>query len=145
MQMVTEYTVPWVTVENEHARALALQWIKSKKEHVASAGWCTYAGILATTPDTELDLAEIEKLMETVLKEIKSAQNRVRHTMNVFVISVGSYVKPLLKKAKVVAGKLGDVSVEMGETACKVPLASACIAKVEARGAIGKKRKTMRC
>lgn len=145
MQMVAEYTVPWVAVENSHRRELALRWMKSDREHVAAAGWCTYAGILATTPDAELNLAEIEKLMETVVKEIGRARNRVRYTMNVFVISAGTYVKPLLKKAKAAAEKLGDVSVEMGETACKVPLASAYIAKMEASGRVGKKRKTMRC
>jgi len=37
------------------------------------------------------------------------------------------------------------VSVEMGETACKVPLATEYIAKIEAAGKLGKKRKTMRC
>jgi 3-methyladenine DNA glycosylase AlkD len=33
--MISEYTVPWVAVENAHARELALKWIASKKEHVA--------------------------------------------------------------------------------------------------------------
>src|SRR5690242_3210046 len=31
LQMIAEYTVPWVTVENPNARELALQWMKSKK------------------------------------------------------------------------------------------------------------------
>jgi len=35
--------------------------------------------------------------------------------------------------------------VDVGETACKVPLAIAYIEKTEAAGRIGKKRKTMRC
>ncbi len=64
LRMIAEYTVPWVTVENPHARELAKQWTKSKKEHVASSGWCTYSGLLATTPDAALDLAEIESLLE---------------------------------------------------------------------------------
>ncbi|HYL65212.1 MAG TPA: DNA alkylation repair protein [Candidatus Methylomirabilis sp.] len=42
MQMVAEYTVPWVAVENSHRRELALRWMKSDREHVAAAGWCTY-------------------------------------------------------------------------------------------------------
>src|SRR5713101_9867413 len=78
LQMIAEYTVPWVTLENPHARDLALQWIKSKKEHVASSGWCTYSGLLATRADEALDLAEIENLLSTVVKGISSAQNRVR-------------------------------------------------------------------
>ena len=65
LQMIAEYTVPWVTVENSHARDLAMQWIKSKKEHVASSGWCTYSGLVATKPDDALDLTEIESLLGT--------------------------------------------------------------------------------
>jgi 3-methyladenine DNA glycosylase AlkD len=145
LQMIAEYTVPWVTVENPHARDLAMQWIKSKKEHVASSGWCTFSGLVATKPDEELDLAEIEKLLGTVVKGIKSAQNRERYTMNGFVIAVGSYVKPLAKQAKDAARKIGAVSVDVGETACQVPLATAYIEKNEAAGQAGKKRKTIRC
>src|ERR1700733_1836584 len=36
MQMIAEYTVPWVTVEHPRGRELALQWMASKKEHVAA-------------------------------------------------------------------------------------------------------------
>jgi len=145
LQMIAEYTVPWVTVENSHARDLAMQWIKSKKEHVASSGWCTFSGLVATKPDDELDLTEIERLLGLIVKEIKSAQNRERYTMNGFVISVGSYVKPLAKQAKDAARKIGAVSVDVGETACQVPLAIAYIEKNEAAGRAGKKRKTIRC
>lgn len=145
LQMISEYTVPWVTIENPQGRELALQWIKSKKEHVASSGWCAYAGLLATKPDEALDLAEIEGLLGTVVKGIKTAQNRVRHTMNGFVIAVGTYVKPLLKQAKATAREIGVVTVDMGDTACNVPLAAAHIEKMEAAGRLGKKRKTIRC
>ena len=65
--------------------------------------------------------------------------------MNGFVIAVGAYVKPLSKRAKQAAKRLGKVEVEMGGTSCKVPLATEMIAKVEKRGAIGKKRKTIKC
>jgi 3-methyladenine DNA glycosylase AlkD len=145
LQMISEYTVPWLTVENSNARVLALQWMKSKKEHVAAAGWCTYGGLVALKLDEELDLAEVEALLNTVVKQIHKAPNRVRHTMNTFVISVGGYVKPLLAKAKAAARQIGEVTVDMGETACKVPDALAYVEKIEAMGRIGKKRKTMRC
>jgi 3-methyladenine DNA glycosylase AlkD len=145
LQMISEYTVPWVTVENPLGRELAMQWIRSKKEHVASSGWCTYSGLVATKPDDALDLAEIEGLLGTVVKGIQAAQNRVRHTMNGFVIAAGSYVKPLLKQAKAAAREIGIVIVDMGDTACHVPLAAAYIEKIEAAGRVGKKRNTMRC
>ncbi|MGC1416263.1 MAG: DNA alkylation repair protein [Candidatus Acidiferrum sp.] len=145
LQMISEYTVPWVTVENPHGRDLAVQWIKSKKEHVASSGWCSYSGLLATKPDEDLNFAEIEKLLETVVNGIKDPRNRVRYTMNGFVIAVGAYVKPLLKQAKAAARQIGAVSVDVGDTACKVPLATAYIEKIEAAGRVGQKRKTIRC
>jgi 3-methyladenine DNA glycosylase AlkD len=145
LQMISEYTVPWLAVENAHARELALEWMDAKTAHVAASGWRTYAGLLATTPDESLDLKEIEDLLARVEKEIGSAPNRVKNTMNSFVISVGSYVKPLLKQAKATAGRIGAVKVDMGDTACKVPLASAYIEKVEKMGRVGKKRKTIRC
>src|SRR5580658_7653928 len=145
LQMISEYTVPWVTVENLHGRALALEWIKSKKEHTAASGWATYSGFVSITPDEKLDLAEIEDLLNTIPKKIEGAPNRVRYTMNTFVIAVGSYMKPLLKQAKAAARQIGEVSVEMGETACKVPLATAYIEKVEASGKVGAKKKTIRC
>jgi 3-methyladenine DNA glycosylase AlkD len=145
MQMISEYTVPWVTVENAVGRELALEWMRSKQERIAAAGWCTYAGLVATLPDTALDLKEIEGLLGTVLKEIGNVPNRVRHTMNGFVIAVGSYVEPLLKQAKATARQLGVVKVNMGDTACKVPLATEYIEKVEGMGRVGQKRKTIRC
>jgi 3-methyladenine DNA glycosylase AlkD len=145
LQMIAEYTVPWVAVENSHGRDLAIQWIKSKKEHVASSGWCTYAGLVATQPDEALDLAEIEGLLKTVVKGISRAQNRVRGTMNGFVIAVGTHVKPLLKQAMDVARQIGVVSVDVGDTACKVRLASEQIEKMVATGRVGQKRKTIRC
>ena len=145
MPMISEYTVPWVVTENPAARELALQWIDAKEEAVAASGWCTYAGVISMRPDSELDLAEIKSLLERVAKEIAKAPNRVKYTMNGFVISVGSYVKPLLKEAKAAAKALGKVEVDVGDTECKIPAALESIAKMEKMGRIGKKRKTMKC
>jgi 3-methyladenine DNA glycosylase AlkD len=145
LQMIGEYTVPWVTVENAHAKALAMKWVKSKKQHVAASGWSTWSGLVALVPDEALDMGEIEGLMAEVVKQIGKAPNRVKYTMNTFVISVGGYVKPLLKQAKAAAKQLGVVTVDVGETACTVPVAAGYIEKMIAAGKWGKKRKTLRC
>ncbi|MGH9703966.1 MAG: DNA alkylation repair protein, partial [Candidatus Acidiferrales bacterium] len=145
LQIISEYTIPWVTVENPDARDLAFQWIQSKKEGIACSGWCSYAGLVAIKADEELDLKEIERLLLTIVREIHGAQNRVRYTMNHFVIAVGTYVKPMLKQAKASARQIGAVSVEMGDTACRVRPAAAQIEKIEASGRVGRKRKTIRC
>jgi 3-methyladenine DNA glycosylase AlkD len=145
LQMISEYTVPWVAVESPLSRKLALQWIASKKEHIAASGWCTYSALATTQPDGSLDLAEIESLLGDIVQKIHTAQNRVRQTMNNFVIAVGSYVTPLSNQAKAAAREIGEVNVDMGDTACKVPLATTYIEKVEAAGKAGRKRKTIRC
>ena len=144
-QLISEYTVPWVASESSHGRDLALKWLDSKKAHVAACGWSTYGGIVATTADEELHLTEIKALLKRVEQEIGAAPNRVRYTMNGFVIAVGAYVKPLMKQAKATAKKLGKVSVDMHGTSCKVPVALDTITKIEGMGRAGKKRKTIRC
>ena len=143
--IISEYAVPGVTCEHSKARNLALKWIDSKQEGIASSGWATYAGLVAILPDEELDTPEIKSLLDRVIKTIDEAPNRVRYTMNGFVISVGCYVTPLLKQAQTTAKKLGEVSVNMGQTACKVPLATEYIKKVETAGRLGKKRQTIKC
>lgn len=143
--MICEYTVPWVATEHPDAREMALEWIGSKKENFACAGWNTYSGIVSTKPDSELDLAEIEKLLARVEKEIGKAPNRVKYCMNGFVMAVGGGVKPLLAKAKATAKKLGKVEVDVGDTSCKVPVALETIEKIEKMGRVGKKRDTMKC
>jgi len=145
LAMISEYTVPWVAVESPYARELALKWIGSKDEHIAAAGWSTYSGIVATTADDNLNLAEIKELIERIVGKIHRAQNRVKYAMNGFVISVGTYVRPLSAQARVAANQIGEVSVDVGDTECKVPLAATYIAKCEKAGKLGKKRKTMRC
>jgi hypothetical protein len=100
---------------------------------------------VAILPDEALDMGEIEGLMAEVVKQIGKAPGRVRYTMNTFVISVGGYVKPLLKQAKAVAKQIGVVEVDVGETACTVPVATAYIEKMIAAGKWGKKKKTLRC
>jgi 3-methyladenine DNA glycosylase AlkD len=143
--MVSEYTVAWVAAENAKGWDLALQWINSKKENIASSGWATLSGILATRPDEQLDLGAIGKLLERVENEITRAPNRVRYCMNGFVIATGSYVKTLSKQALATGKKIGEITVDMGGTSCKVPFAPLYIKKVLDRGALGKKRKTVKC
>ena len=142
---ISEYTVAWVAAESDYGWELGMQWIDSPKERIASAGWNTLSGIIAMKPDNELDITTIKKLLQRIMKEIHSAPNRVRYTMNGFVIGVGGYIKELTKEAIETAKKIGDVYVDMGGTACKVPSAGDYIKKMEAKGYIGKKRKTVKC
>src|SRR5947209_2923895 len=143
--MLSEYTVPWVAAGSKHGRDVALKWIQSKKENIAAAGWATLSSLVATKDDSELDLAELKKLLERVQRTIHEQPNRVRYSMNGFVIAIGSYVRALTDLAIKTGGKIGPVSVDMGGTACKVPFAPEYIEKIRKRGTIGKKRKTPKC
>ena len=143
--MLSEYAVPFVASEHPDVFGIGSKWIKSRKENVASSGWCTYAAGLSTRPDDELDLVETKSLLKQIETDIDSAPNYVRGCMNRFVISVGGYVKPLLRNAKATAKRIGKVEVDMGNTSCKIPVATEAIAKIESMGRVGKKRKTAKC
>jgi len=144
-QNISEYTVPWVATGSEHGYALALEWIDSNKENIAAAGWATLAEWVSFHPDTALDLPGLKKLLARVEKEIHTAPNRVRSAMNRFLISLGSYVLPLGKEVLAAAKSIGQVTIDMGATACKVPSAIEYIKKVEMKGGLGKKKKMVKC
>ncbi|MEB6550440.1 DNA alkylation repair protein [Heyndrickxia sporothermodurans] len=142
---LSEYTVAGVAAESNYALELAREWIESDSETIATSGWSKYTNYLSITPDEKLDIEEIRHLLNRIETTIHQEKNRVRYTMNNFVIAVGTFVKALNKEAYEVGGKIGKVHVNFGETACKVPLATEYIKKVEARGKIGSKKKTCIC
>ena len=138
-------TVSWVAAGSPQGWELALEWIESKKPLTAEAGWSTLRSLVSIKNDSELDLAELKRLLDRVRKTIHQAPNDVRSSMNSFVIAVGSYVQPLTDTAVQTAEKIGPVTVDMGNTSCHVPSAPDSIRKVQKRGAIGKKRKSAKC
>lgn len=137
--------VAWVAAEGRHGRELALEWIESTDEPTAQAGWTTLSSLVAITDDADLDVAELKGLLERVERTLHQQPNRVRYSMNGFVIAVGTYVRELTETALQTGERIGRVSVDMGNTACKVPYAPEYLQKVQQRGAVGKKRKTAKC
>ncbi len=140
---LSEYTVPWVAAESPYGFELGLEWIRSNEENIASSGWSTLSNYASI--NHALDLGTYASLLDEVAEKIPDAQNRVRYTMNAFVIAIGCYIPELTQKAKETAEKIGKVKVFMGDTSCKVPLALDYIKKVEGLNRIGKKRKMARC
>jgi 3-methyladenine DNA glycosylase AlkD len=141
--MISEYTVPWVTSEHPEAWKIGLKWIKDDKEHIASSGWSTLAAVVSMTPSP--DLETIKKLLKKIEQSIHQAPNRVRYTMNGFIINVGAYIPELSEEAKKTGTSIGKIFVDMGGTACKVPYAPEYIEKSIARGSLQKKKKTVKC
>jgi len=143
--MLSEYTVAWVTAESPDGWDIALKWIKSDEERVAAAGWSALSSYVAITPDSELDKKALSELIREIKETIHTAQNRVRYTMNGFLISVAGYVADLTQEARIVAVEIGKLDFVMEGTACKVPFAPDYIDKMIQRGKPGQKRKTARC
>jgi 3-methyladenine DNA glycosylase AlkD len=143
--MISGTIVPWVASEHPEGFALAKKWIDSPNQSVASSGWNTLAALAAITPDEQLPVKEYAALMDRVARTLSASPDRVRYTMNGFVIACGTYIAALGEKAIATARKIGVVRVDMGETECKVPDAESYILKSRRGAAVAPKRKTMRC
>jgi len=142
---IAEYAVAWVAAEGPHGWNLGLDWIDSENERKQVSGWQALSGTVSVKSDAELDLDQIRLLLKRIQENIHQAPNRVRYVMNSFVISVGAYVVPLHEEAIQTARSIGKVTVDMGNTSCKVPFAMDYIQKIIDRGTVGKKRKMVRC
>ncbi len=142
---LSEYAVAQLAAETQFGFDLGLEWIESKEENIASSGWSTLANYASLHDDEELDIRQYTSLLQRAETEIHGAQNRVRYCMNGFVIAVGSYIVSLNELAISVGENIGKVDVDMGGTACKVPLAKPYIQKVMDKNRLGKKRKAARC
>ncbi len=142
---LNEFAVPWVAAETKFGFDLGLKWIKSDKETIAAAGWATLSNVASVKQDSDIDIKKYSELLDHIVKNIHSSPNRVRHTMNSFIIATGVYIKELTAKSTAAAAKIGTVMVDMNGTACKVPSAAVYIEKSIEKGQLGKKKKMARC
>src|SRR6185369_5685261 len=138
-------TVAWGAAGSALGWELGQEWIESKSPLVATAGWATLESVVSIKQDTELDLAELKRLLQRVQNTIHQAPDMVRAQMNSFVIAVGTYVQPLTDTAAQTAVKIGPVTADLGNNSCQVPFAPDYIAKAQKRGVIGKKRESAKC
>jgi 3-methyladenine DNA glycosylase AlkD len=145
--MIAEYSVAWNAAESAHGWDLGRAWIDDPagREMVQTAGWHTLSCLAALKPDDALDLPTWEALLRGVPDRIRAAPNRARVGMVGFVIATAGGIAPLLPAARDVAARLGKVEVDVGETNCKIPVATESIDKLVAGGHIGRKRKTVKC
>lgn len=140
-----EATVANVAAESMFALPLARFWIAHEDPAFRTIGWSAYAAYISITADQLLDQQEIASYLQLIQRTIHQEENRVRYCMNQFVIVVGGYMKELTAKAKEIANSIGTITVDMGNTACKVPQAAQYIEKMEAMNRIGFKRKRAVC
>ena len=66
MLELSDYTVPWLAVESKYGWGLALEWIESDEEGIASTGWSTLSNLVSFIHDEELDLDKLIALLDRV-------------------------------------------------------------------------------
>ena len=142
---IATYPVAWVASGSPAGLDAARDWIDDPDEVIAAAGWATWSCLVSVRGDEAFDLEELRGLLERVERTIHNERNDVRYQMNAFVIALGSWVASLTEAAKRAGAAIGPVTVDVGKTACRIPYAPDYIANVEARGTIGKKKKTAKC
>lgn len=143
--MISDYVVAVSLAEADFAQAVADRWIKSGRELYVSAGYSCYCWLLGNRKDEEFDPAKLREMLDTVRETIHDQPDRVKYSMNTFVMTVGLSYRPLHAEALAAAEAIGTVEVTRGKTRCNVPLAAEEIRKAEEKGRIGFKRKNVRC
>lgn len=109
------------------------KWSRSRSEFVGQVGWRLMSYLASHSQDDDLTDAFFVEQLKTIEKEIASRPNRVRHSMNMAVISIGARNATLRKRATATAKRIGKVEVDHGETGCKTPAAIPYIDKMWAR------------
>lgn len=132
---------------SEHPEGIsaATEWIDRPDPLLGVAGWSALAAIVSVVPDAKLPMPQLEKLLQRCVETIHQSPNRVRYSMNSFVICVGTYVAPLAEMAMTAAKKIGLVEVDMLDTDCKVPDAAPYILKCRKGLPVAAKKKTAKC
>ena len=124
-----------LAAEGPHARAKLRQWLSSSDERLRGMGW-TLLGRLSDL-DESFPEDELLRRVDEIAKTIHSAPSEVRHDMNRALITIGGR-SPATRKAVIAAAKrIGTVTVDHGDTACKTPDAVETVEKMWTRS--GKK------
>ncbi len=116
-----------LAVQSRAAESCMKRWTVAKGEWVGQAGWWLLSNF-ARNDDRYPDSYFVEYL-KAIESRIHGSKNRVRHSMNGVLISIGIRNARLRKKALDAARRIGKVDVDHGKTACKTPEAVAAIQK----------------
>ncbi|MDP9120008.1 MAG: DNA alkylation repair protein [Acidobacteriota bacterium] len=131
-----------VASKSRFAKASVDAWSGSPHELIAETGYQVLACLASPAPAASIEEKLTDSYFESWLvrieAEIHTSRNRVRHAMNSALIAIGSRNDRLRQAALAAAGRIGKVTVDHGDTACKTPDAVAYIHKTAARQAAKK-------
>jgi len=139
--LILDHPIPNIIVKNKPLAWECLdQWINHDKHQYRQVAYNLYSLILSTYPDIEIDQGDVVEKLNHIATVIHEEENRVRYSMNGFLISAGVYNSDITETSISIAESIGKVKVYMGKTSCKVPYAPDYINKVKSMGRIGMKR-----
>lgn len=113
--------------ESGHGLACVQRWLAADAVALRAAGWSTVAE-LAFHDTALVDEWFAERLRE-IETSIHSAHNDQRYAMNHALVAIGCRNPALRAAATAAAGRIGNVAIDLGDTACKVPVAAQSITK----------------
>ena len=122
-------------------------WKNRKSEWIAAGAWDVLSELCALEYNDGLETGSLAlgddfclEQIDIIAEEIHSQPNRVRHSMNQALISLGVRNKKAHTAALKAAGVIGKVSVDHGSTGCKTPDVGPYMAKTIAHRTNKKKK-----
>ena len=139
--MILENVVPHIAARRKDNFSVLQKWLKINNQKYLQVAYAMYTYMLGSIDDINFDTNNILYHINYIRDNIHHSANRTRYTMNNFIIQVAVNFKPLYKEAYKISIEIGKINVDMGETSCKVPLASEYITKIINMDKQGVKRK----
>ena len=130
MRMCSLY-IATLAAEGPHARNKVREWMSSSNERLRATGWT----LLGRLSDLDESFQEDQLLsgVEVIEKSIHSAPNDVKSDMNRTLITIGGRSSAMRKAVLAAAKRIGEVTVDHGDTACKTPDVAQTVQKMWAR------------
>lgn len=103
------------------------EWTFAEDEWLGKIGWGLVANLAMSDPS--LPDSYFDPFLERIATTIHDCKNRVREAMNGTLIAIGTRNLTMEARAIEIAGQIGKVYVDHGDTGCKTPDAAAYIRK----------------
>jgi len=123
--------VATLAAEGPHAHNKVREWLSSSNERLRATGWT----LLGRLSDLDESFPEDQLLcgVEEIEKSIHTAPNEVKNDMNRALITIGGRSAAMRKTVLAAAKRIGEVTVDHGDTACKTPDVAQTVEKMWAR------------
>lgn len=117
---LTENYVVEMAIKHDNAHQYTMDFMNSNNPVLESLAYNLYAKAIKKGL-FEQNIVELNKIIAHIENRLQISSNRVKYTMNNFLIAVACYVKKLRKNVYETHRVIGKFTVDMGKTACKIP------------------------